>query len=516
MSRLLKYSVWVLVVVLTISCKVGPNFRGSTYEAPSTYRYVLQENDSLINLLWWEVFDDPVLDSLIRTALLNNKDVQIAASRVEQARANVGFNRAELGPKLGYNANAGRTNLLQSIHLEDPINSFSSSLVVNWEIDFWGKYRRATEAAKAELLASFYGKRAVELALISEVAQNYFLLMDYRTRLDIAKNTFEIRDSALQIINLRFEKGYTHIIDVDQAVIQKGIAGVAIPFYERQIGFTENNLNVLLGRNPAAIPTNNFLENYDLPDSIPVGVPSEIMLRRPDILQAEQFYRAQNARIGVAQAMRFPSFGLTGLLGLASTDLSDLVTNGLGWSVGAGLTGPLFEWGKNARRVDIEREKTKQGLLAYENTALSAFREVNNALLAIKTHREALKYNQMILDAAENASFLSRERYYQGVTSYLEVIENQRQEFEAKLNYSQNYQELLNSYVNLYKSLGGGWISEEELEKYKTQIREDGSNTTEELSYRGQVVDLDLTEEQVKAKKAERKKQRKLERAQRK
>jgi len=227
-------------------------------------------------------------------------------------------------------------------------------------------------------------------------------------------------------------------------------------------------------------------------------------------LQSEQFYRAQNARIGVAQAMRFPSISLTGMLGLGSADLSDLVSNGLGWSAGASLLGPVFEWGKNARRVDIERELAKQYLYDYENTVLKALMEVDNSLIELSTYREELEANEMKMRAARNASSLSRQRYYQGVTSYLEVIENQRQEFDARLEYSENYQSLLSSYIGLYRSLGGGWVSEKELEKYAAQVAEQenvdiNSIDRDSLFYRGQVVDFYLTPEQERQRKEERK-----------
>ncbi|MCK5677816.1 MAG: TolC family protein, partial [Flavobacteriaceae bacterium] len=367
----------------------------------------------------------------------------------------------------------------------------------------------------------FYGKRAIEIALISEVAFNYFQLIDFKARLQISENTWALRDSTLQIIQARFDQGYTHIIDVNQAQIQKAISQVSIPVFKRSIAFTEHNLSILLGKNPDSIPTLKTLREYALPDSIPVGIPSEILQRRPDIMQSEQLYRSQNAKIGVAQAMRFPSISLTGLLGLGSNDLSNLVSNGLGWSAGASLLGPLFEWGKNARRVDMEREKAKQALLTYENTVLNALLEVDNSLISLSTLREELIANNMMLEAASNASFLSRERYYQGVTSYLEVIENQRVEFDARLAYSENYQRLLNAYVNLYKSLGGGWISQKEIDKYAQQIVEEENidiNTIDKdtLVYQGQIVDLHLTPEQEQARKEAAKAQRKLEKEQRK
>ena len=510
-----------MIIVLAGACAVGPNFHEPEDQTSQTFRYTSNKTDSNINMNWWDLFNDPVLDTLIVTALRENKNVLIAASRVEQARANVSFNKADFGPKFGIQAGANSTNQFLGVPLDNSINSFNAAGVVNWEIDFWGKFRRSTESAKADLLASFYGKRAIEIALISEVAFNYFQLIDFKARLQISESTWALRDSTLQIIQARFDEGYTHIIDVNQAQIQKAISQVSIPQFKRSIAFSEHNLSILLGKNPDSIPTFKTLREYALPDSIPIGIPSEILQRRPDIMQSEQLYRSQNAKIGVAQAMRFPSISLTGMLGLGSNDLSNLVSNGLGWSAGASLLGPLFEWGKNARRVDIEREKAKQALLSYENTVLNALLEVDNSLVSLSTLREELIANNMMLVAARNASFLSRERYYQGVTSYLEVIENQRVEFDARLAYSENYQRLLNAYVSLYKSLGGGWVTKDELNKYAQQLAEEENidiNTIDRdsLVYQGQIVDLHLTPEEKQSRKEEAKAQRKLEKEQRK
>ncbi len=508
----------VIFVVVLQSCAVGPDYHEPQVTTPESFRYTNKAQDSIVTLRWWEMISDSKLDTLIKIGLRENKDVKIAASRIEQARINVGYTRADYGPKFDAYGNIQTTNMLLNIPTGDPNSElFNAGMSVNWELDFWGKYRRSTEAAKAELLASLYGKRAVEIALISEIAKNYFLLLDYRTRLEISQKTYEIRKRALEIIQARFDQGYTHIIDVNQAQIQLGIAERSIPIFKRLTAFTEHNLDVLLGRNPEKINTGKDLLVYDLPEDIPTGIPSDVLQRRPDILLQEQYFRAENARIGIAQAMRFPSISLTGLLGIGTTDLSDLTHNGLGWSAGANLFAPIFEWGKNKKRVEMAREKAKQSLYQYENTVLNAFREVENALVEVNTLKKELEANKFILDAAKNAAKLSYERYYQGVTSYLEVIENQRQEFDASLSYSQNFQELLNSYVKLYKALGGGWISPKEIDKYISQQYDQGIQINPDtVIYRGQTPDLHLTQEEVKARKQKEKVRRKQEKEQRK
>jgi multidrug efflux system outer membrane protein len=520
--KLITYStLGVIAVLFAVSCKVGPNYVEPEDTTPEEFRFAHQKTDSIINFKWWEIFDDPTLDTLVHTALRENKNLLIAASRIEQARANYKFNKADMGPKFGIQANANVQNQFFGQTLDQNLETYGVSGTVNWELDFWGKFRRGNEAAQAELMASFYGKRAIEIALISEVAVNYFQLLDYKTRLEISESTLALRDSSLQIIQARFDEGYTHMIDVNQAEIQKAITEVAVPQFNRQIGFAENNLSILLGRNPSDIITPKTLIDYEVPDSIPNGIPSELLARRPDIMEAAQLYRAQNARIGVAQAMRFPSISLTGLLGLGSNDLSTLLDNGLGWSAGVSLLGPLFEWGKNVRRVDIEREIARQSLFSYENTVLTALLEVDNSLIALQTLREELAANDTKLRAASNASNLSRHRYFQGVTSYLEVIENQRQEFEAQLSYAENYQRLLSGYIALYKSLGGGWVTEAELEKYAIQLADEMNVDESEIDrdslyYAGQLVDYYLTPEQEQERKAQRKELNRQEREMRK
>ncbi|WP_274475605.1 efflux transporter outer membrane subunit [Mangrovimonas aestuarii] len=495
-ERFFKYGMFITLIVV-YSCAVGPNFKPAEVNEPEDFRFSVQE-DSIININWWEVFKDPVLDSLIFLALDNNRDVLIASSRVEQARAVLGVSKANFGPAISYSGNIARTNYLQNIKLDEVSGIYSAQAGLKWEIDLWGRIRRSNESARASLLASVYGKRAVQLSLISEMASSYYDLLDYRTRLIIAENTFKVRDSALAIIKLRYEKGIIPLLDVNQAEIQSATAQVAIPFYRRQIAYTEHRLKILLGDYPGEIPTPTMLLEKKLPDSLPVGLPSDLLLRRPDIMASQYDYWSQHARIGVAEALRFPTISLTGVLGYGSPELTNLISNGLGWGIGGSFVGPLFEWGKNKRRVDVEREATKQALMTYENTVLNAFREVDDALIAVQTLKEELAIREVRYKAAESASYLSGLRYDKGVTSYLEVVENQRQTFGAKLEYSQTYKEVFLAYINLYKALGGGWISERERDeyarKYEQQLNlEEGSVKRDTLIYKGQFIDIQLS-----------------------
>ncbi|MFD1315799.1 efflux transporter outer membrane subunit [Namhaeicola litoreus] len=521
MKRYLYYLASVIVATSLLSCAVGPKYQKPIVENPEIFRYQNENQDTLVNLVWWTIFNDPVLESLIHEGLSNNKNVLVALSRIEQARANVGFNKADFGPKIGVEGVAGNTNFFQGLKQEEAVSLYSGNTNLYWELDFWGKIRRANEAARAELLSTFYAKRAIELSLISEIASNYFDILDYRARLNISEQTFASRDSALTIIELRYEKGIIPLIDVNQSQVQRSIAQAAIPQYKRLIAQSEHNLSVLLGKNPDVIDIQTNLLNQSIPDSIPVGIPSQLLRRRPDIAGYEELYKAQNARIGVAQAMRLPAISLTGLLGIGSTELSDVVSNGLGWGAGVSLMGPLFEWGKNVRRVDIEREKAKQSLYQYEFSVINAFREVQDGLISIQTYKEELKAREEGVVAAQSARELSEMRYDKGVTSYLEVLETQRQEFEAKLGYSQNYNLVLRSYINLYKVLGGGWITRNEKERYAIQKAErEGLESavveSQEAVYTGQIPDLYLTKEEIQLRKEEKKLQRKLEREERK
>jgi multidrug efflux system outer membrane protein len=265
----------------------------------------------------------------------------------------------------------------------------------------------------------------------------------------------------LDIIQKRFDKGIIPEIDLNQAQIQMEIAAGAIPISERLITKTEHVLSILLGQLPAEIKHGDYLNIDSKIPQIPSGIPSQLLQRRPDILQAEYQLKAQNARIGVAQALRFPSISLTGLLGVASDDLSKLTTGNAGWSVSGNLFGPIFHFNKNVRRVEIEKERTEQARLNYENTVLLAFREVEDALVEIETYKNQLTAVENKLSAARNAAFLSRERYDKGVASFLEVLETERTLFSVELELSELRQLYHNAYVKLYKALGGGWITRE-------------------------------------------------------
>lgn len=453
------FTPFVLVLSLLSGCAMGPDFADPIVNTPKSYRTQVMPTGAATELKWWELFEDPVLYSLVTTALENNRDLKIAVSRIAQARAAVGFTRADQYPRLDIDAGASRGNFSGGSRASDTNSTIYLSAPLSWEVDFWGRFSRATEAARAELMASEYGLKTVQLTLIADVVSNYYRLLDFHRRLTISESTLRSRTTSLEIIQQRFDKGIISELDVNQAQIQKEIAASAIPLYERSISKAENSLSILLGQLPQAIKTKNNMSRRPQPPEIPVGMPSDILERRPDISQVKYLLKAQTENIGIAEALRWPAISLTGTLGVASTDLGSVTTDGGVWSVGGRILGPIFDFNKNKRRVEIEEEKTKQALFQYENTVLTAFREVEDALIEIATYRKELAAIDRQLKASKNATDLSKKRYDKGVSSYLEVLDTERTLFSTDLLQSELQQQYLNAYVSLYKALGGGWIT---------------------------------------------------------
>jgi multidrug efflux system outer membrane protein len=463
MSRHLKIFLLALVIIGFSGCAVGPNFQKPVTNSPKEFRFDPGSADTFLTLSWWELFNDTVLDTLIRTALRENYDVRIAAARIEEARASMRYTHADVFPRLGYEGyiQGGNLNSVLQSGSTDVVSNYYAAPVLSWEIDIWGKYRRATESARAEMLATEYMYRGVMISLIADVTTVYFQMLDYDNRLNISKSTLVTRQEYLNIMQERFNKGIVGELDLNQAQIQEAIAASAVPMYTRLVAETENVLSILLGRNPGPIMRGISLEEQIIPPDIPPGLPSDLLQRRPDILQAEQMVASQNAMIGVAQAMRFPSFSITGLLGVASPELTTSAISAA-WSVSGTILGPIFNFGKNKRRVEIERKRTEQAYYMYDQSVLQAFRETEDALITISTLRDQLIAIERQRVAAENAYKLSKARYDEGITSYLEVLDSERTLFDASLNASSVLQSRLNSYINLYKVLGGGWVSREE------------------------------------------------------
>jgi len=463
MKRLAR--VFVLAALLPAAlagCRLGPDYQQPEMTLPQMWRQQAPQGQTASDTAWWDLFQDEVLRDLITTALNENKDLGIAAARVSEARARYGFTHADQYPvaNLGIDALRFRTSeqVADTPGAGDTSNFFSGRIDAFYEVDLWGKYRRASEAARAELLNSEMTRQTVVLSLVSDVATAYLDLLDFDNRLAIARTTLEARTDYLRIITARFDKGIVSALDVRQAEIQQSIAAAAIPEFERQIAETEDRIRILIGRFPGDVPRGRPLYEVILPPEIPAGLTSDLLVRRPDVQGAEASLVAANARIGVAEAQRFPLIALTGSLGAASSDLSDITKGGAGtWSLGASLLQPLFNFGKNKRRVEIARAQTQQALYFYEGSVQQAFREVEDALAAVRTSKDRVAAYELQVKAARSALELSTARYDQGVTSYLEVLVQQTQAFDAELAASLARRDQLASVIRLYSALGGGW-----------------------------------------------------------
>lgn len=444
-------------------CMVGPKFHKSEWKSEKNYRYSKDtaSTDSITNLKWWEVYQDTVLQALIDTALVNNKDMQMASSRIMEAQSMVKFHRADMYPAFDYSGSASYLNKSNSEANETGTllrDNFGAYGMMSWELDFWGKYRHTTRVARAQYLASQESKKVLTTSLVAQVALLYFQVRGLDQQLEIARRTLEVRKESTRIITERFTGGEVAELDKFQAQSQEAITAALVPSLERQIAQTENALSVLLGMNPGYVKRGLEITAQTFPLSIPEGLPSQLLSRRPDVLEAEQLWIAQNEQIGIAQAMRYPSISLTGIFGAASTDLTDITESGslVGYGL-ASIGGPLFHFGKNRQRVIMERQKTEQARLRYEKAVLTAFEEVENALISTDTYKREYEARMLQASASHGAAKLSHERYDAGYTNFLEVLENDRTELDAQIQASQALQSHLQSTVQLYKALGGGW-----------------------------------------------------------
>ncbi len=458
-----RYTLTMLMILG--GCALGPDYERPELEIPEQFIQPVEDGESFANMPWWEVFQDPALQNLIRIALEENQDLGIATARIEEFRARLGVTRADQFPEVDVSARGARArnseNVFPGSLVDGTVENYRVSADVFFELDLFGRLRRSTEAARAQLLAEEENRRSITISLVSSVASSYMVLRDLDAQLEIAKRTREAREGSLGIIQARFEKGTVPKLDVNQAEIELAVASAAVSAVERAAVQTENSLSVLLGRNPGNIPRGLALEQQLVAPGIPAGLPSELLQRRPDVLASEAALAAQTARIGIAEAARWPSLSLTGSLGLESDDLSNLNDSGSDfWNAGVNLLAPVFNAGRNRSRVDIEQARTEQATLAYQQAVLRAFREVEDSLVAVRTYREEYAAREKQVAAARSAALLSRARYDGGVTSYLEVLDTERSLFSAELSESQTLRQYFNAIIELYKALGGGWTPE--------------------------------------------------------
>ena len=437
---------------------------GSKYQQPAVNTpAAFSDNanaDTVALVKWFELFKDTTLQSIIKTALNNNKDLLTAAARVEEARLQTDIIRINQYPSFAYQAQAGGgTAGNDALRVGAALNSgfFKAVGLLNWEIDLWGKLRRSTASAQAQFLAIDENRNALRVSLVAQTASLYFLLRDLDNRLLIAQRTLASRKESTKIITERFDKGYIAELDKFQAIQQEAQAAALIPNIQRQITQTENALNVLMSRNPGPIARGQNIFEQILPPDIPAGLPSQLLQRRPDIKASEKTLQAQFERIGIAQASMYPSFSLTGLLGFASPQLNTLISDGFIANGFGGITGPIFQFNQNIKRIEVEKVRTTQAQLQYEQTVINAFADVSNALVSSKTYAEEYDKRKIQADAGRKALELSNARYNYGYTSYLEVLTQENSLFDAELQESLLMQQRLNAIVSLYKALGGGW-----------------------------------------------------------
>jgi multidrug efflux system outer membrane protein len=456
-----------LLLAFSVSgCTVGPNYKRPNVDVPSTYRGSPagdapgDATPGLGDEKWWTVFQDEELQNLIRVALQQNYDLRIAATRVLQAQAQLGITRADQFPNLSGGANLESTRQAATtlFHgFEETTGQISLS--ASWELDFWGKYRRATEAARANLVASEWGRRAVVNTVISNVATAYFALRSLDLQLEISKQTLASRQESLKLEQELEQNGSTSLVDVRQSEQLVYTASETIPNVEKQIQQEENLINILLGRNPGPVDRGRKLVDEPHPPSIPPGLPSALLERRPDIQQQEQLLVAANAEIGVAKAAFYPDISLTGTGGFQSLALAKLFTGPSSfWTVGPTLTVPIFTAGKIRSNVKLTEAQQQQALLTYEQTIQQAFRDVSDSLIAYQKNREFREQQALLTSSAKDSADLAEIRYRAGVTSYLEVLTNDTNYFAAQLNLAQARQNELTALVQVYNALGGGWV----------------------------------------------------------
>lgn len=448
--------------LLMTGCKTGPDYQRPEVATPAGWRTGTPATESLANAAWWDIYRDPTLTNLIATALANNKDIRIAAARIEEAMAGYRAQRASLLPALDA---SGTWTRARSGYTGATGNNFDVFGLLSYEVDVWGRLRRLTEAARAQLLASEEGHKTVCISLVASVAASYFNLRALDEQLAIARRTLATRTNLLELTRIKFAeqdgKGYGIVseLDVRQAETQVHTARATIASLERAIAIAENGLSVLLGKNPGPIERGTTLASQWQPVEIPAGLPSELLLRRPDIRAAEQSLIAANANIGVARAAFFPTISLTTALGLQSLELDDLFDPGLSraWKFAPQIAGPVFHAGQIRAGVQAAQARQQGALAAYEQAIQNAFREVDDSLVSVTKLREQLAAQEANLAAERKRLELSRLRYEGGVSGYSDVLDAERFAFSAELDTVTTRANLLSAVTQLYKALGGGW-----------------------------------------------------------
>jgi multidrug efflux system outer membrane protein len=463
MNRLITLTTGILLLA---GCAIGPDYKRPEIASPPAWMVDMQQAQDTANTAWWEQFNDPVLNDLITTALRENYDLRVATARVEEFYGLYGATRADLFPQIGYDGSAARVQATTKGPIpiipgtSSKYSTYQAEFSASWEIDLWGKIRRATEAARADLMAAEDARRGVILSLVTSVATAYIDLRSLDQQLEIARQTAKSREESVRLFELRFKGGNISEMELSQVRSEYYVALAAIPDLEKRIRQQENFISILLGRNPGPIVRGKMIDAIALP-TVPAGIPSDLLARRPDIRQAEQALIAANARIGVAKAQYFPSISLTGFFGSASTELSDLFTGpAKTWSYAGMLAGPIFTAGKIKGSVKAAKAVQQEALFGYEQAIRNGFREFEDALIDQDRTRVQLDAQAKQVESLATYARLARLRYEEGYTSYIEVLDAERSLFNSQLSYAQTQDTLLRALVNLYKTMGGGWVVE--------------------------------------------------------
>jgi outer membrane protein, multidrug efflux system len=463
-----KYSITSIVLALALcGCMLGPDYSRPDVDLPQSWRLALEKATAVANVPWWEQFQDPVLNEYIQTALEKNKDLKIAVAVVDEYYSRLGITRSELFPQVSSQGAAARlrssTSFLPSSQgVDRDFNAFVLAFTLSYEVDIWGRIRRATEAARAELLGQEDAQRAVILTLVSSVASNYIELRELDKRLAIAKQTLNSYEESLKLIRLRFFGGVTSELEVKQAESQVESAAAVIPQIETQIAQAENRLSVLLGQNSEAINRGKTIDQLVFP-SIPSEQPSDLLDQRPDILEAEQQLIAANARIGEAKAEYLPKINLGALLGFENPELDNFFNHAsLFYKFGGLFAQPIFEGGRIRSKVKVAESITQEATYNYEQAILNALREVNDALVAYKNSGIELDVQTRQVEILKEYLHFAELRYNEGLVEYLNVLDAQRQLFDVQIAQAQTQGKHFLTLVNLYKALGGGWVLEAE------------------------------------------------------
>jgi len=454
----------MLAALLVAGCTVGPDYVRPVVDTPEAWRIDYPEAAEAADTKWWEQFGDPVLNELVDTALRDSRDLLIAAARVDQFIGALGTSRSQLFPQIGYGADASRNRATTVGPVPIPpggdpyFTLYQASLGASWQLDLFGRVRRLTEAAQAQVYASEQARRGVVLSLVTSVATSYIVLRTLDRQLEIAQATAANFGETARIFDLRFKAGIVAKTEVMQISSQYQQALAAIPAFEQAIAVQENLISILLGRNPGPIARGKTIDELIAP-LIPADLPSTILLRRPDIMQAEQNLVAANASIGATRALYYPNLSLTGALGSASTSMGDFLTSPANaWGLAAGVTGPVFTFGGIKGQVRTAEGREQEALFFYQRTILNAFRETNDALVGSQKKIEEVALQRKRVDALREFARLSRLRFDKGVSGYLDVLVAENELFAADLASVSLLAERYSQVINVYQAMGGGWV----------------------------------------------------------